>query len=75
MVTMAKKRSKPMSSDHEDENKRIQIAIPPAFITPLKALCDANATTYTEEVKRAIRELLQREGLWPPRPTSPQDGV
>lgn len=32
----------------------------------LEILCDRNATDFTEEVNRAVRELLHREGLWPP---------
>jgi hypothetical protein len=29
-------------------------------------LCEQNATNLTQEVNRALRELLVREGLWPP---------
>lgn len=29
-------------------------------------LCARNATDFTEEVNRAVREMLVREGLWPP---------
>jgi hypothetical protein len=29
-------------------------------------LCEQNATNLTQEVNRALRELLMREGLWPP---------
>lgn len=35
------------------------------------ALSQRNASDFAEEVNRAVRELLQREGLWPPpSPTS-----
>lgn len=32
----------------------------------LEKLADQNATSITVEVNRAVRELLIREGLWPP---------
>lgn len=33
------------------------------------SLTARNATTVTQEVNRAVRELLAREGLWPPKDT------
>lgn len=32
----------------------------------LDKLVERNATDFAEEVNRAVRELLIREGLWPP---------
>lgn len=34
----------------------------------LLLLTDRNATDFTEEINRAVREMLVREHLWPPRP-------
>jgi len=32
----------------------------------VEKLADRNATSVTQEVNRAVRELLEREKLWPP---------
>ena len=72
---MAKKQQKPKDTGDGDDSKRVQVSIHPAFLPQLKILCEQNASNLTEEVRRAIREMLQREGLWPPKATSPQDGV
>jgi hypothetical protein len=37
-----------------------------ALAKQLDKLAERNATSFTEEANRAIRELLTREGLWPP---------
>lgn len=38
-----------------------------ALADQLDELVGRNASDFTEEVNRAVRELLQREGLWPVR--------
>lgn len=40
----------------------------------LDKLSKRNATGFTEEVNRAVRELLTREGLWPPPDAAAKDG-
>lgn len=32
----------------------------------LEELADRNATSLTQEANRAVRELLEKNGLWPP---------
>ncbi len=39
----------------------------------LDILAERNATDFTEELNRAARELLVREGLWPPKPEDDTD--
>lgn len=38
----------------------------------LELVAERNATTFPTEVNRAIRELLEREHLWPPQEDSPK---
>lgn len=42
-----------------------QVRVRSAYIPQLKKLAEVRVTSVPEEVNRAIRELLQREGLWP----------
>jgi hypothetical protein len=42
------------------------VRLNPIFDGPLAALCERNASNATQEVNRALRVLLVREGLWPP---------
>lgn len=41
----------------------------------LDLLAERRATDFTAEVNRAVRELLEREGLWPPPSRHNSDGV
>ena len=36
-----------------------------AFRDPLRILAERRSTKLSVEVNRAVRELLEREGLWP----------
>ncbi len=38
------------------------------YAEQIDRLVSRNGTDFTEEVNRAVRELLTREGLWPPPP-------
>ncbi len=42
------------------------VRINPRIIEVIDDLAQENATDRTEEVNRAIRETLKREGKWPP---------
>lgn len=44
-------------------SKRI-VRIRPPFLEHLETLVKRRGTTHCEEVNRAVRELLEREGLW-----------
>lgn len=61
--TMAKKNGD--SSDRHKEGSRIG-RIRPRYARQLQALADRRGTDFTEELNRAVRELLEREKLWPP---------
>jgi hypothetical protein len=43
-----------------------QMRIHPLLAAQLDVLAERNATTAPQEAHRAIREMLEREGLWPP---------
>lgn len=47
-----------------------QIRVRQALLSALDALAERNATSPPEETNRAIRELLEREGFWPPKSSS-----
>jgi hypothetical protein len=49
-----------------------QVRLKKVLADRLEVLADRNATSVPDEVNRAVRELLQREGLWPP-PTNTDD--
>jgi hypothetical protein len=40
----------------------------PELREALEELSDRNATNLNDEIRRAVREYLQREGLWPRPP-------
>lgn len=61
MVDM-KKQHKSRRDKHKPSR---QVRIRLAFISVLEQLADRNASSVPEEVNRAVRELLAREGLWP----------
>ena len=44
-----------------------QVRIRSVFLPHLDRLAERNGTTAPEEANRALRELLEREGLWPPK--------
>lgn len=46
------------------------VRVKAVLIDPLETLAEHKATSVPDEVNRAVRELLEREGLWPPRPCS-----
>lgn len=46
--------------------KPFQLRIHPAVWSQLVKLTERNASKLTTEIQIAIREKLEREGLWPP---------
>ena len=44
----------------------MQVRVDGEFRAPLVALAKRRVTKWAAEVNRAVRELLEREGLWPP---------
>jgi hypothetical protein len=44
-----------------------RLVIRPRLFAELKKLAHDNETTPTDEMNRAIREMLERESRWPPR--------
>ncbi len=42
------------------------VKLHPKIFAQLEKLIQQNASTINDEIRRAIRERLEREGLWPP---------
>lgn len=64
IATMAKKA--PNNDRHKPAR---QIRVNPKLAAALDMLAERNATSAPIEANRAIREMLQRENLWPPAKT------
>jgi len=60
---MAKNKPSPEPSG---DNRKFKVR--KQLLGPLDALAERKATDVTELVNQAVRELLEREGLWPPKP-------
>jgi hypothetical protein len=43
------------------------VRLPRVLTDPLQDVADENVTDLTTEVKRAVREYLERMGRWPPK--------
>lgn len=67
---MAKKNpnadNQPAGDRHKDSHP---VRVRRVLADQLKILAERNVTTVPDEVNRAVRELLEREGLWPPKPS------
>ncbi len=68
-------RSNMLMSDRKPSKSRDRRVTPKRMIRVHETLCsllqkvaDRRLTDLTAEVERAVRELLEREGLWPPTP-------
>ncbi len=57
---MAKKKS----TDRHKPSRMVRLK--ESLARRLDSLVERNATSLAQEVNRAVRELLEREGLWPP---------
>lgn len=55
---------KKQSSDRHKPSRQVRLNI--RLAAQLEKLADRNATSTTQECNRAVREMLEREGLWPP---------
>lgn len=66
MAKQRRKRGEPPDSD-------FKVRVRWQFYEPLQTLKRRRVTEVIDEVNRAVRELLEREGLWPP-PAPPGDG-
>ncbi len=56
----------PYRSGHFNGTRRI-VFLKERLAIQLDALADANASDLMQEVNRAVREMLEREGKWPPK--------
>jgi hypothetical protein len=56
------------TATRRDRKPSRQMRIRGVYLQPLDALAKRNGTTPPQEANRAIRELLEREQLWPPAP-------
>lgn len=59
----------------KQESRGKQVILPEAFHAPIEAIAEQEAMTFTEAVKMLLREGLAARAMWPPKATSPQDGV
>ncbi len=53
--------------DSKSSNENRKFKVRPQLLTCLDSLAVRKATDVTELVNQAVRELLEREGLWPPK--------
>ena len=61
---MARKKSNESATDRHKPSRLVRVREKLAVQHEL--LAERRATDVTEEVNRAVRELLEREELWPP---------
>lgn len=54
------------SASSDRHKPRRTVGLRERLAAQLQILCERNATDLTEETNRAVREMLEREGLWPP---------
>jgi hypothetical protein len=62
--TLMGKKKGGTSGDRHKPGRMVRIK--QALAAQLERLAASNATNLTQEVNRAVRELLAREGYWPP---------
>lgn len=62
-----------------DTNRIAPVRIREPFAAIIKGIMARNLTTLTDEVNIAVREYLERRGLWPPgcepEMTEPEEGT
>ena len=63
---MGKKRGNRSDDRHKPAR---MVRLKASLAAQLEAIAEENATNLTQEVNRAVRELLVREGRWPPKPS------
>lgn len=72
MVTLAcMGKSKKRSGDRHKPG--YQVRIRSVYMKAVEDLKTRNGTSAPEEINRAVRELLVREGLWPPSESDDSD--
>lgn len=64
-MLMAKEKPKPDRHRHPP----LQLRLHTNLRKQLEVLAERNLTNLTTEATRAIREMLTKEGLWPPPPS------
>ena len=67
------RKGKPMDRTVDRHKKKpFQIRMHPLLRQQLEALAERNASDMTQEIVTAVREHLERAGLWPPsaKPTN-----
>jgi hypothetical protein len=62
-AVMAAKKKKGTPADRHKPTRMARVR--DSLAKQLDKLADRNATDFTEELNRAVRELLEKEGLWP----------
>ena len=63
MNAMAKQ--KPKSSNERYRKPRRIAGIPESLAKQIDILVERNQSDFTEEVRNAVREYLEKRGLWP----------
>lgn len=66
-LCMATPKKEPKRTEDRHKPHRM-LRVRQAFADAIQALADRNSSDFTEEGNRMIREWLEKEGLWPPRP-------
>lgn len=68
---MAEEKTQPEQTDSPAAARRVVIR--PRLHRAVEVLATDRETDITEEVNRAVREMLEREGRWPPPPEQKND--
>lgn len=69
-VLMATRKDHKANRKADRHKPRRMAGVKEVLARQVDILSGRNATDFTEEVNRAVRELLVREGLWPPSRSS-----
>lgn len=65
-TAMARKKNPKSPSQSKDRHKPSRLArVKEKLALQLEKLAERRVTNFSDEVNRAVRELLEREGLWP----------
>ena len=64
-MRMATPRKPAKAAKPEQRNPFTSIRVRDVFTAALRKACERNGTTMSEEVNTAVRERLEKLGLWP----------
>lgn len=75
MISVMAKRKTSKKSDSGNLHPQFNLRIPNEMRDVLERLATRNVRSATEEVRTALREYLERHGMWPPRDAASTHGT